>query len=551
MPRLVSLLIPILILALLVAGAPLPALAGQAIPNASPPSTARGPFPLEDERFAAFEAYVAEQMAAFGVPGAAVAVVQGGKVAYAQGFGVRELGQPAPVTPDTLFMVGSVTKSFTSLLAATLVDDGALRWETPVADLLPGFAVADPSLTERLSVADAFCACTGLPRRDLELVFGFDGLTPEAVVASIAGFPLAAPLGEAFGYSNQVYAAGGYAAAVAAGASQHDLLGGYKLALRQRVLAPIGMDRSALTLDEVFAAGDYAMPPGAGLDGAVRPLSPLRDHRFAEAVAPAGVVWSSAREIAAYLQTQLAAGIAPDGARVVSSANLERTWAPRTPVDGTDGAPPVIADAAQNYGMGWVTGEYQGHRLLSHSGATLGFVSEVAFLPDDDLGLAILTNGSPGAALFTYAVQFKLLDLRFGHDSRLDPLLAGVAEAATQEREVLLAAREPVDPAALAPFLRRYGNAALGEVELALVGEEVVFDAGEVRSALWPLPDDPSSFLFADAPLAGAPVTVELRRGEDGAPEVVIEGSSTPGEGNETYLFRPVGDALPPATPAA
>ncbi len=541
--------VSLVLLALLVAGAPLPAFARQATPDPGATATDGRPLPLEGERLVAFEAYVAEQMAAFGVPGASVAVVQGGEVAYAQGFGVRELGRPAPVTPDTLFMVGSVTKSFTSLLAATLVDDGALTWETPLVDLLPGFAVADPALTERLSVADAFCACTGVPRRDLELVFGFDGLTPEAVVASIAGFPLTAPPGEAFGYSNQVYAAGGYAAAVAAGASQHDLLGGYKLALRQRVLGPIGMDRSALTLEEVLADGDYALPHGAGLDGTVQPLSPLQDHRFADAVAPAGVVWSSAREMAAYLQTQLAGGDAPDGAGVVSTANLARTWAPRVVVDGTDGAPPVIADAAQNYGMGWVTGEYQGRPLLSHSGATLGFVSEVAFLPDDDLGLAILTNGSPGAGLFTYAVQFGLLDLLFGHDSGLDPLLASVAEAETAEREALLADLEPVDPAAIAPFLGRYENAAVGGVALALVGEEVVFNAGEVRSALWPLPDDPSNFLFADAPLAGAPLTVELRLGDEGRPELVLDGSSTPDEGDATYVFRQVAAGPPAATP--
>ena len=86
------------------------------------------------------------------MPGAAVAVVQGGEVAFLQGFGVRELGRPAPVTADTLLRIGSVTKSFSSLLAATLVDAGRLSWETPLVDLLPDFAVADADLTPRLTV---------------------------------------------------------------------------------------------------------------------------------------------------------------------------------------------------------------------------------------------------------------------------------------------------------------------------------------------------------------------------------------------------------------
>jgi CubicO group peptidase (beta-lactamase class C family) len=133
--------------------------------------TGATPLPLTGERLATFEAYVAAKLAEAGVPGAAVAVVQNGEVVFQQGFGVREIGQPDPVTPDTLLRIGSVTKSFSSFLTATLVDTGRLSWETPLVDLLPSFAVADPELTPRLTTRDAFCACTGLPRRDFEFIF--------------------------------------------------------------------------------------------------------------------------------------------------------------------------------------------------------------------------------------------------------------------------------------------------------------------------------------------------------------------------------------------
>src|SRR3954469_21774487 len=161
------------------------------------------PLPLTGERRTTFEAYVADALNRLGVPGASVAVVQNGEVVYAQGFGVRELGGTDPVTPDTLMMIGSVTKSMTSTMAATLVDDGWLSWDTPLVDLLPGFAVADPQLTPRLTVADAFCACTGLPRRDLELLFNFNDLPPDRLIAQVAELPLTAPFGERFQYSNQ------------------------------------------------------------------------------------------------------------------------------------------------------------------------------------------------------------------------------------------------------------------------------------------------------------------------------------------------------------
>ena len=314
------------------------------------------PLPLTGERRTAFEAYVADALNRLGVPGASVAVVQNGEVVYAQGFGVREPGGTDPVTPDTLMMIGSVTKSMTSTMAATVVDDGWLSWDTPLVDLLPDFDVTDPELTPRLTVADAFCACTGLARRDVEIIMNFNDLTPDRLIAQVAELPFTTPYGEQFQYSNQMYAIGGYAAAVAAGAAPNDLYGGYRLAMRQRLLAPMGMQRSTFALEEVLASGDYALPHAMGLDGQLQLVSPLVDQRFATSVAPAGALWSSAREMARYIQTELADGLAPDGRRVVSAENLERTRAPRVAIPAQPGLPPLFAEAGDHYAMGWVTG---------------------------------------------------------------------------------------------------------------------------------------------------------------------------------------------------
>ena len=131
---------------------------------AQPDLTGVAPLLLTGERRTTFETYVADAISRFGVPGASVAVVQAGEVVYSQGFGVKALGGVDPVTADSLMMIGSVNKSMTATMAATVVDDGWLSWDTPLVELLPGFAVADPQLTPRLTVADAFCACTGLPR---------------------------------------------------------------------------------------------------------------------------------------------------------------------------------------------------------------------------------------------------------------------------------------------------------------------------------------------------------------------------------------------------
>jgi CubicO group peptidase (beta-lactamase class C family) len=207
-------------------GARIPTAAQDATPAGTtrasvlPDLTGVAPLPLTDERRAQFEAYVADALLRFGVPGASIAVVQNGDVVYLNGFGVRAAGSTQAVDPDTMLMIGSVTKSMTTMLAATLVDDGRLTWETRLIDILPAFAVGDPVLTESLSVRDAFCNCIGIPGRDIDLFFDGDSFTPEGVVTALADVAPTAARGERFQYNNLLIGAGGYAVGVAAEGSR-------------------------------------------------------------------------------------------------------------------------------------------------------------------------------------------------------------------------------------------------------------------------------------------------------------------------------------------
>lgn len=306
-----------------------PAVVAQTATPAAPPMevTAGSPLPLAGERRAQFEAYVADALLRFGVPGASVAVVQNGNVVYLNGFGFREAGSTLAVDPDTMFMIGSVTKSMTTMLAATLVDDGRLTWETPLADLLPAFAVGDPELTESLTVCDAFCNCIGIPGRDLEFFFAGDTFTPEGVVTALAGVAPTAARGERFQYNNLLIAAGGYALGVAAEGSSDTMLRAYDVALRERVPGPIGMTRSTFQPKEVLDGGNYALPHATDLTGRQQAI-PVAAERTLGPVAPSGQLWSNAREMARYVQTELAGGVAPNGTRVVSAEQLAETWAP-------------------------------------------------------------------------------------------------------------------------------------------------------------------------------------------------------------------------------
>jgi CubicO group peptidase (beta-lactamase class C family) len=125
--------------------------------------TGAAPLQLTGDRRSVFEGYLSKAITRYGVPGAAVAVIQGGEVACLRGFGVKELGGTQPITPDILFMIGSITKPMTTMLAAALVDDSHLNWNTRLVDVLPRFAAGDRTMTERLAVRDAFLTARAFP----------------------------------------------------------------------------------------------------------------------------------------------------------------------------------------------------------------------------------------------------------------------------------------------------------------------------------------------------------------------------------------------------
>ena len=419
--------------------------------------TGATPLPLTGKRRAAFEAYIADALYRFDVPGAAVAVVQNGDVVYLNGFGVKEVGSTRPVTPDTLMMIGSITKSMTTMMAASLVDAGRLAWDTRLVDLLPQFAVGDPALTNRLTIRDAFCNCSGVPGLNIESYFKSGPRTPEKVVTALAHVKPTAGYGEQFIYNNVLIGSGGYALwAWRTAAARADLGLAYDLALRERVLGPIGMTRSTFDPETVLADGDYALPHAVDLSGDLRPL-PLTAERGLLPYRPAGALWSNAREMARYLQTELARGVAPGGTRVVSAENLEATWTPGVSVPNIYGGPPQMAATMARYGLGWVNGEYRGLRVVSHAGGTGGFTSEIAFLPEADLGIVILSNSlslAPVPLAFEYAVEFRLFELLFDQPAEFD------AELTAQGQDV---GGGPADPVLWArstpPPLRRISAA--------------------------------------------------------------------------------------------
>ena len=204
-------------------------------------------------------------MKALGIPGVAVGIVQEGKVVLAEGYGVRQLGSSEKVDAETLFMIGSNTKAMTTLLLAKLVDEKKVGWETPVTNLLPSFRLGNADTTRQVNVKHLICACTGLPRQDMEMIFEYAGQTPADTLDTLASMQPTSAFGEMFQYSNLLAAAAGFVGGHVA-FPQLELGAAYDKAMQTRVFDPLGMN--ATTFDyAVVLRGNHAMPHAPGIDG--------------------------------------------------------------------------------------------------------------------------------------------------------------------------------------------------------------------------------------------------------------------------------------------
>jgi CubicO group peptidase (beta-lactamase class C family) len=479
------------------------------------------PKPFDQRMQAELAAYIATLMQREQVPGASVAIVQDGKVVYQQGFGVREKGKTDPVTPETLMMIGSTGKSMTTMMMANVVDDGKITWDTPAIHILPTFALSDPSLTPKVTMRQLVCNCTGVQRRDVELYFPNTPRTAEGMIQGLTRFSFAGTFGQSYQYSNQMVASGGYLAARAATAQPSKLYDDYVAQMQRRVFDPIGMASTTFSFDTAQANPNHATPHGQMADLHYVPIS-LQLEQPLQSVAPAGGSWSNVQDLARYLITQLNAGVAPDGRRVVSADNLKVTWQPQ-----------VQTGPNQWYALGWAVGSYKGVRLLTHNGGTSGFSSNLTFLPDAGLGIAVLTNAQSNS--IPTAVFVRVLELVYGLPMEGDARYAQrVAQAQQAARDQLAQLPPHLDLAAVAPYQGIYTNPSLGAVTLVLKGEKLVLDSGTFTSELRSIGN--GMYLLWDPPLVGMQVKLD----HDAAGQPIWQLISPDPDQPDTYTFTRV-----------
>jgi CubicO group peptidase (beta-lactamase class C family) len=376
----------------------------------------------------AIDQIVKDALAAWKVPGAAIAVVYRGEI-YSQGFGVRLLGGNKPVTPRTIFPLASCTKAFTTTALAMLADEGKLAWDDPVRKHVPFFRLADPLADAAVTLRDVVSHRTGLSGHDLLWYRAPWG--QEEIIRRAGRVPLSKPFRTAYQYQSIMVMAAGWAVGTASKRPWTEFV-------HERIFLPLEMKRASCTTTAALAAEDHAGGHRKNADGKIEPV-PWYPMRRPD---PAGSINASALDMARWVQFQLGDGRTPRGKRLVSVRNLEETHQPHIVMHLEGSALAMQPETIQmSYAMGWVVQDYRGHRLVSHGGSIDGFRAHITLAPDDKLGI-VLFNNLQGTQM-NLAVSNTILDRVLGLEARDWNRIIG--EAAQKEEAAVKAARRRRD----------------------------------------------------------------------------------------------------------
>ncbi len=349
------------------------------------------------------DAYVARSMQTFDVPGMAVAIVKDGKVVVAKGYGVRKLGESTAVDEHTLFGIGSNTKAFTTAALATLIDEGKLSWDDPVYQRLPGFVMYDPYVSHEMTIRDLLTHRSGMGLGEGDLLFWpHSTYTRDEIIYKLRFMKPASSFRSHYAYDNLLYMTAGQIIPAVTGTSWDDYI-------RRHIFAPLGMNNSNVS-NAGIKPGDNVAFPHSRVDGKVQ----IIPFEVLDNAGPAGAINSCAADMAKWLQLQLNHGkfIDHDG-HLFTEERSKEMWTPQT-ILPIGNPPPALAGLKANfadYALGWGLRDYHGRKLVGHTGGVAGFVSRVMLVPEENLGVVVLTNAEEGGAFDS--ILYHVLDSYF------------------------------------------------------------------------------------------------------------------------------------------
>jgi CubicO group peptidase (beta-lactamase class C family) len=348
-------------------------------------------------------AYFAQALTDWPVPGFAVAIVQDDSVILARGYGVREMGEPEPVDEHTLFAIASNSKAFTSAALARLVDAGKLQWDDRVVEHIPSFQLYSPYVTGEIRVRDLLCHRSGLGTYSGDLVWYGTGYSRDEVLRRIRHLPPAGSFRADYGYSNVMFLAAGQLIPAVTGMSWDEYV-------EVEFFGPLSMDRTVTSIDSLPNRTNVATPHGERDGGVIAFAWYSWDN-----IGPAASIISSVSEMARWIRLHLNHGVW-DGRTYFSEDQSRTMWTPHMSFRVSAGAEGRYPSTHfRGYGLGWGVMDYLGRKVVSHGGAADGMYSRVVLVPEEKLGMVILTNAM--TSLQT-ALSYRILDAFLGGTER-------------------------------------------------------------------------------------------------------------------------------------
>lgn len=422
---------------------------------------------------------VEDAMDRTGVPGVAVGVIHQDQVVFAEGFGVRRVGEPDTIDPDTVFQVASMSKPVSSTIVAGVVGQGEATWTDPVSTWYPEFALSDPYVTENATIADLMSHRTGLKTGSGDLLEDL-GWDQAHILPLLAQQPLDA-FRSTYNYSNFAYTLGGMSAAAAAQQAWEDLADDV-------LLGPLGMTSSSYRHDDYLARQNRA-----SIHTRVGPAEDKawesRYERDADAEAPAGGLSSSVNDMLKFARLQLGNGTV-ESTEIIDGGALQVTHVPHNELS----QPTTPGERTQFYGLGWnVSYDDQGREQLGHSGAfLLGAATTITLLPTEQLGIVTLTNGQ--AHGIPEAINNSFLDVLKHGELTVDWLdffgdvFEEVYYTSAVDPRWTTPPTNPAPPAADSAYVGTYQNSYYGPLT-------VTSDGGALSMSMGP-PDSPTKFIL-------------------------------------------------------
>ncbi len=426
-----------------------------------------------DKRFNGLDTAFARVLKDWHAAGFAVAIVEKGKLVYAKGFGYRDYEDKIPVTPNTLFAIGSCTKAFTGSLIGMLDKEGKVDIDKPVRNYIPELKFYNNEMNDHITLHDMMCHRTGLPRHDLSWYL-FPTHSMDSLMHRIQYMEPSAGIREKWQYNNFMFMMQGELVQKLTGKSWEDNI-------REKIFKPIGMDSSDVSLGEWTKSSNEAFGYGLKNDSIIKKI----DHYDIAAMAPAGSINSSVNDMAKWVTLWINGGKFK-GKEIIpaSYVNEAMTVQMATGEGFPDKEMPDVFFSG--YGFGWFLTSYRGHYRVEHGGNIDGFSASTCFYPTDSIGIIVLTNqnGSPVPSVVRNLVADRMLGLKYFDWETYMKSRADSAKAKAGEVKKVSENKTIGKPSHdLKDYEGLYSNPGYGTFELALKNDSLF--ASTPKMTLW------------------------------------------------------------------